>query len=128
MSGRIAIACAYLKAIEDNTPTDAFLAPDIEQIEFPNRLNPNGGRSNLAEMKARGERGRDMVRRQTYAVRRAFEQGDTVILEVDWSATFNVPVGALRPGEEMKANFAVFLEFEGERICCQRNYDCFEPF
>lgn len=125
---RIAIARAYLKAIEDNAPTEAFLSPDIEQIEFPNRLNPNGGRSGLAEMKARAARGRGMVRSQRYEVLRTYEQGDTVILEVDWSATFHVAIGTLAPGEPMKAHFAVFLDFAGDRIHRQRNYDCFEPF
>jgi hypothetical protein len=28
----------------------------------------------------------------------------------------------------MRARFAAFFEFEGERIRRQRNYDCFEPF
>ena len=31
-------------------------------------------------------------------------------------------------GEQMKAYFAVFLEFEGGRITQLRNYDCFEPW
>lgn len=128
MSGRIDIARAYLKALEDNASADAFFTLDIEQIEFPNRLNPNGGKSDLAEMKARGERGRGMVRQQRYDVLRAYEQGDTVILEVDWSATFNIAIGTLQPGDPMTAHFAVFLDFEGDRIRRQRNYDCFEPF
>ena len=128
MSRRIDIARAYLKALESNASPDAFFTPDIEQVEFPNRLNPNGGKSNLAEMQSRAERGRGMVRQQTYDVRRTYEQGDTVILEVDWNATFNVAVGTLQPGEPMKAHFAVFLDFEADRIRRQRNYDCFEPF
>jgi hypothetical protein len=128
MSRRIDIARAYLKALEDNASPDAFFTSDIEQIEFPNRLNPNGGKSNLAEMKARAERGRGMVRQQIYAVQRAYEQADTVILEVDWSATFNIAIGGLRPGDPMKAHFAMFLDFDGDRIRRQRNYDCFEPF
>ena len=128
MTARLDIARAYLRALERNEPVDAYLSPQIEQIEYPNRLNPNGGKSNLDEMRERAEKGRGMVRAQRYEVRRSYEQGDTVILEVDWSATFNVPVGALQPGEPMKARFAVFLEFEGERIRRQRNYDCFEPF
>jgi hypothetical protein len=128
MSERLEIARAYLRALERNEPVEAYLSPEIEQIEYPNRLNPNGGRSDLAEMKARAERGRGMVRAQRYDVRHTYEQGDSVILEVDWSATFNIAVGSLAPGDTMKARFAVFLEFEGDRIRRQRNYDCFEPF
>jgi ketosteroid isomerase-like protein len=39
-----------------------------------------------------------------------------------------VPVGALTPGAEMRAHFAVFLDFRDGKIVRQRNYDCFEPF
>ncbi|HWD26245.1 MAG TPA: nuclear transport factor 2 family protein [Rhizomicrobium sp.] len=123
------IARAYLKAIEDNHAVRDFLAADIEQVEHPNRLNPNGGRSDLVGKERRAERGRGMVRAQRYEVVRAYEQDRTVILEVDWSATFAVPIGSLPPGETMRAHFAVFLEFGADgRIHRQRNYDCFEPF
>jgi hypothetical protein len=33
-----------------------------------------------------------------------------------------------RGGGQMKAYFAVFLEFEGGKIAWQRKYDCFEPW
>jgi hypothetical protein len=128
MSSRLEIARAYLKAIEENKSVRAFFTDDAIQEEFPNRLNPSGGRSDLAEMAARAERGKAMVRWQRYDVVNAFESGATVILEVNWSAAYNIALGSLQPGEAMKARFAVFLEFEGERIRRQRNYDCFDPF
>jgi ketosteroid isomerase-like protein len=118
----------YLRAIETNAAVTGFFTPDIVQEEYPNRLNPHGGRSDLSQMQARAERGRGMVREQRYDVQRVFESGDTVILEVAWSAAFNIPVGDLKPGELMKARFAVFLEFQNGKIHRQRNYDCFEPF
>lgn len=118
----------YLRAIETNAGVTGFFTPDIIQEEYPNRLNPNGGRSDLAQMQARAERGRGMVRQQTYDVQRVYEQGDTVILEVNWSATFNIPIGSLQPGDAMNAKFAVFLDFQDGKIRRQRNYDCFEAF
>ena len=63
-----------------------------------------------------------------YDIVSAFESGDTVILEVNWSAAFNVAIASLALGDTMRARFAVFLEFEGDRIRRQRNYDCFDPF
>jgi hypothetical protein len=39
-----------------------------------------------------------------------------------------VPIGKLVPGDTMRAEFGVFLSFRDDRICSQRNYDCFEPF
>lgn len=51
-----------------------------------------------------------------------------VALETLWVGVLAIPVGALHAGGEMKAHFAMFLEFEADRIRAQRNYDCFEPF
>jgi hypothetical protein len=79
-------------------------------------------------MQARSERGQAIVRWQRYEVINAFESANTVVLEVNWSATFNVAVGSLQPGGTMRARFAVFLDFAGDKIRHQRNYDCFDPF
>ncbi len=128
MTARMDIANAYLRAIEEGATTRDFFTDDAVQEEFPNRLNPNGGRSDVVEMQARGERGRALVRWQRYDMVGAFESGDTVILEVNWSAAFNVAIASLALGDTMRARFAVFLEFEGDRIRRQRNYDCFDPF
>jgi ketosteroid isomerase-like protein len=51
-----------------------------------------------------------------------------VALEVRWSGTLAVPVGSFPAGGEMRARFAVFLDFRDGKIVAQRNYDCFEPF
>jgi ketosteroid isomerase-like protein len=45
-----------------------------------------------------------------------------------WVGTLAVSLGAIPAGGEMRAHFAVFLEFRDGRIHRQRNYDCFEPF
>ena len=113
MTARMDIANAYLRAIEEGATICNFFTDDAVQEEFPNRLNPNGGRSDIVEMQARGERGRALVRWQRYDIVGAFESGDTVILEVNWSAAFNVAIASLALGDTMRARFAVFLEFEG---------------
>jgi ketosteroid isomerase-like protein len=51
-----------------------------------------------------------------------------VALEVQWSGTLAIALGSLPAGGEMRARFAVFLEFRGDRIARQRNYDCFDPW
>jgi len=35
---------------------------------------------------------------------------------------------AIERGELARRFFAVFLEFDGDKIRRQRNYDCFDPF
>ena len=46
---------------------------------------------------------------------------------MQWSGTLAVLVGMLGAGDQMRARFAVFLEFQDGKIVRQRNYDCFEP-
>jgi ketosteroid isomerase-like protein len=65
---------------------------------------------------------------QHFEILSTLAEGDTVALEVQWSGTLAVPFGTIPVGGEMRARFAVFLEFRGGRIARQRNYDCFEPW
>jgi ketosteroid isomerase-like protein len=121
----------YLDAIEQGVGFEElaeFFTPDVVQIEYPNRLVVNGARRDLAQLREAGERGKDVVESQRYEIRTAIASGDTVALEVEWTATLKVPVGALSAGGQMRAHFGVFLELRDGRIAAQRNYDCFEPF
>jgi hypothetical protein len=61
-------------------------------------------------------------------VRSALAGGDRVALELVWVGTLAVPLGTIPAGGEMRAHFGVFLDYRGELIIGQRNYDCFEPF
>jgi len=121
----------YLAAIErgsaDGGPFD-FLAPDICQIEYPNQFVPKGAERDLAAMTDAAERGRRVLLSQRYEVRNALATGQEVALEVLWVGTLAVAVGSLAAGDEMRANFGVFLTFRDGLITRQRNYDCFESF
>ena len=124
-------ARAYLKALEDGETGQAlrrFFTDDFEQVEFPNALNPKGQRSDLANALERSEKGKHVLRSQAYAVGSVVASGDSVALEVEWRGVLAIPVASMQAGHEMRANFAVFLEFRGGKIARQRNYDCFQPF
>lgn len=127
----------YLAAIEASTSPNAdansvdastFFTRDVIQEELPNRFVPSGARRDLTALRDAAERGKRVLRGQRYEVRRSYAIDDTVILEVFWVGVLAVPVGTLAAGDEMKAHFAVFLEFRDGLIHRQRNYDCFEPF
>ena len=122
------IVRAYLKAIEERRETLSFFTEDVVQEEFPNALVPTGARRTLADLRAAGERGRNVLKSETYEVVGLCETGDRVAAEVLWRGVLAVPLRSLKPGDAMKARFAVFFEFEGDKIRRQRNYDCFEPF
>jgi len=122
---------AYLAAIEADADPEAaleFYHPGVRQEELPNRLVPNGAVRDLAALREAARRGRGVLRSQRYEVRSVLVRESRVALETLWVGTLAVPVGALAAGDEMRAHFAMFLDFDGERIRGQRNYDCFDPF
>lgn len=121
----------YLLAIEQGATGEVlaqFFTPDVAHQEFPNRLSPHGRRSNLAGMLEGAERGQKVLSSQHYEIQREMESGNCVALEVLWTGTMAVAVAGLPAGGEMRAHFAVFLEFRDGRIAAQQNYDCFEPW
>ena len=65
---------------------------------------------------------------QTYEIVDAVADGDDVVLEVEWTGTLSVPLVTLPAGGQMRARFAVFLDFRDGKIARQRNYDCFDPW
>ena len=55
----LAVARAYLKALEDSRPQDAqaLFSPDIVQIEHPNALKPQGDRRTAQALAADSQQG-----------------------------------------------------------------------
>jgi ketosteroid isomerase-like protein len=71
------------------------------------------------------EKGQKILSKQHYEIQHEMECGNRVAQEVLWTGT--MAVAGLPAGGEIRAHFAVFLEFRDGRIAAQRNYDCFEP-
>ena len=121
----------YLNALEAGAVGEdlaRFFAADAIQIELPNKLNPNGGKSDLPTLLLRAEQGQKLLRQQNYLIQSELIQGSRVAVEAIWTGVLAVPVGTLSAGESMKAHFAMFFEITDGLISSQRNYDCFEPW
>jgi len=130
-SSNVARAREYLAAVSAGESFDklfAFYAPDVLIQEFPNRIAPQGHVRRAAEIGEAYERGRKIMRSQTYRVQRELESGDEVAIELEWTGVLGVPVMGLAAGSEMKAFVAMFLTFRDGKIVSQRNYDCYPPF
>jgi ketosteroid isomerase-like protein len=127
----LAIATHYLRAIEaDLSIEELFLyySEAVEQIEYPNRLIPQGATRNLSDLKEGFLKGKKLLISERYDIQKSYVVGNTVILETIWTAKLALPLGQIPSGGEMKAYFAQFIEFENGKIIRQRTYDCFEPF
>jgi ketosteroid isomerase-like protein len=125
------VARRYLQTIERRETSDAFaefMTHDVVQEEFPNRLMPLGARRDLAAILEASERGLKVMAAERYEILNSIASGDQVALEVQWTGTLAVPFQTLPAGGQMRARFAVFLEFRAGKIVRQRNYDCFEPW
>jgi ketosteroid isomerase-like protein len=105
-----------------------FFADDVVQVEFPNRLLPNGATRDLAALRGAAERGRKVMTAQRFEVLNAIASGDQVAVEALWTGTLAVPLGSIPAGGQMRARFAIFLTYRDGRIVRQHNYDCFDPF
>lgn len=73
-------------------------------------------------------RGQQVMAAQRYEPLDRLVDGNRVVLEVQWTGTLAIPLGALPAGGQMRARFAVFLTYRDGKIAHQRNYDCFEPW
>jgi ketosteroid isomerase-like protein len=105
----------------------SMYSSDVEQIEYPNRVSPDGARRDLVALIADAEDGRRQFSKHSYEVLGAMADGERVALEVVWRAELAVPLGRLPAGAELSSHTAIFLEFRHGRIVSQRNYDCFLP-
>jgi ketosteroid isomerase-like protein len=122
---------SYLDALTTGAVGDElskFFTSDAAQVEYPNRLNPNGGRSDLAKILLRAEQGQKLIAKQTYEIQSEIAEGSKVAIEAIWTGILAVPVGALEPGSTMRAHFAIHFEIRDGLIAGQRNYDCFEAW
>lgn len=121
----------YFSAIEreaDEAEHAAFFTPNVQQLEFPNRLIAGGAQRDLAQLLEGSRRGRQAVRHQRYELRNALVHGDRVALELIWTAELRVPLGQTPVGGRLRASCGMFFDFEDGRIARQRNYDCFDAF
>lgn len=131
MDSNLETAKRYLNAIAqgiDCKKMAEFFAPEVIQEEFPNRLVPTGAKRNLAALLEGCERGKKVISAQQYEIKNAMVSANIIALEVLWTGTLAMAFGALPVGGQMRAHFAMFLEFRDGRIVAQRNYDCFEPW
>jgi ketosteroid isomerase-like protein len=130
-AGNLEVARGYVQSIECGATggaLEAFFAPGVEFVVFPNLLLPQGDRRDLAKALEGVERGLKLMARQKYLITHEMVEGERMALEVEWTGTLAVPFGTLPAGYQMKAYFALFLEFREGKIVEQRNYDCFEKW
>jgi len=124
----LALVRDYVAAVEAGAVGDdlaRFYAPEIVQTEYPNRLLPATAQRDLAAILEGAVRGQQVVADQHFEIEQSFEVGDTVILEVLWSATLRIAIGALAAGDVLRAHIAMFIEVRDGLIVAQRNYDCY---
>jgi len=131
MSAAEAFVTAFLGAIERDEVVGRELdwyTPDALQIEWPNRLVPDGATRDLAQLREAGERGRAIVETQSYEVTNIVAAGASVAVEAVFRARFKLDLPGLARGEVMIAHFAMFFEMKDGRIHRHRTYDCFQPW
>lgn len=131
MTTHRAFVRSYLDAIEAGTAgrnVGNWYTSDAVQVEFPNKLNPNGATRTVADLQRAAHGGAQIVERQSYEITNFIEQGDRVAVECVFRATFKIDVLGLPAGQTMTARFGIFLEMRDGRIARHHTYDCIEPW
>jgi ketosteroid isomerase-like protein len=120
----------YLKCIEQGEfPYIADLfSPDATIEQLPNRIYPNGLKSDASRMAEAFEKGKKLLSSQKYEITSFMADGERVSIEIQWTGTLAVAFGSLAVGSEMRADCAMFFVFKEEKIVSQRSYDCFHPW
>jgi ketosteroid isomerase-like protein len=121
----------YFDAIEqeaDEAELQRFLATDVRQHEFPNRLVDKGAERSLAELLAGSRKGRQVVGNQRYDIHNALVDDDRVAVELTWTAELKVPLASTPAGGTLTAHCGMFFRIAEGRIVEQHNYDCFAAF
>jgi ketosteroid isomerase-like protein len=120
----------YLKSIEQGSFSELKLLfrPDVLMEQLPNRIYPQGVQGTLSQMESTFEKGRKLFSEQSYEVKKAVAQQESVAVEVLWTGRLAVGFGNLTDGSQMRCHSAMFFEFVDGKIARQRNYDCFEPW
>jgi len=130
-AANLATIRGYLEALQGGAVGEAlakFFTPDVRQVEFPNRLNPRGGVSDLPTILRRAEQGQNLLRSQRFEILSELAQDHRAAVEAKWTGTLAVVLGSLEAGATMTAHVAMFFQLVDGRIQLQRNYDCFEPW
>lgn len=121
------IVTAYIRAIEAQEPDieARYLHPDVQLTEHPNRILPAGLRSDLAGIRAAGERGRKLMASQRYDIRDIIVEGDRAAVQFVWSGTLAVAAGPLPAGHVMQAQICSIIELKDGKVWRQEQYDCY---
>ena len=132
MTAKLEVVKKYFSLLEgfatERSSYAEVLHPDIEQIEYPNRITPHTKVRNFEMLLEGMVAGSQLLRSQTYEIQNTIESTDSIVVEVIWNGTVNKALGPFKENQVVVAIFCVVLEFKNGLIYKQRNYDCFEPF
>ena len=125
------LARRYIKIVGNPSSTaedlKALLAEEIVWREMPNLFAPSGRTSDYATCLQSFGKGREYLPEQTYAIRRAVADGDTVALEISWTGEVAKSIGPFTAGDRLSAQIAIFLRFRDGKIVSQTDYPCYDP-
>jgi ketosteroid isomerase-like protein len=121
------IVTSYLRAVESHDLDEVarWQHPEIEVVEHPNKITPNGKRYDREALRAAGERGKALMASERYDVRSMIVEGERAAVQIEWSGTLAVAAGPLPVGHVMRAQICSIIELRDGKVWRQEQYDCF---
>lgn len=125
------LARRYLALVSDASTRaedlQAVLDESIVWREMPNLFAPSGRTSDYATALASFGKGREYLPEQTYVLRHAMANEDTVALEISWTGEVVKSIGTFPAGSRLSAQLAIFLRFRDGKVVSQTDYPCYDP-
>jgi ketosteroid isomerase-like protein len=121
---------AYVAAVEarDLDEVQRLLHDEVEVIEHPNAVSPNGRRYGKTELREAGERGKALMASEDYKILSMLVDGERAVVQMEWTGTLgSAGHEHRRGGHVMKAYICSVIELREGKIWRQEQYDCFHP-
>ncbi|GAA5094292.1 hypothetical protein GCM10025760_25370 [Microbacterium yannicii] len=122
----------YYRVVSDLSSRDddlrRLLADDVTITEHPNALVPRGAQRDLAQTLRGFQRGKALLREQTFTVHDVIVDGDRAAARVTWRGVVGASAGPFSAGQELTAHVAAILTIRDGAIVAQETFDCYEPF
>jgi predicted ester cyclase len=101
---------------------DTYYSKDMEWKEMPRMMFPKGRIGKYSEYKLAAENVLSIFPKRKLEVKRSFCDGNTVILEQEFSATSSINIGNIKQGDEIKQMVLSIFVLENGLIKNQTDY------
>ena len=112
----------------DESRLRPLLHPDLQVLEHPNPVTPDGATRDVEATLAGFAAGKSLLSEQHFAVHEVLVCGERAAVRATWRGTIGVDAGPFRAGQQLTAHVAAMLTVREGLVVRHETFDCYEPF